>query len=97
MLNDEIEAANQLSQLARDNDQNKQIIVEKDGVSPLLKLLKDSGSVEVQMAAGTMLLYLAKDKERVRAIVNEQGVSIIAMNLHVSLLIKYHFSISFFR
>ena len=64
-LNDKIEAANQLAQLAKDNDRNKQIIVEEDGVSSLLKLLKDSGSVKAQMAAGTVLLYLANNEERV--------------------------------
>ncbi|EEF34478.1 uncharacterized protein LOC8273499 [Ricinus communis] len=76
-LNDKIEAANQLAQLAQDNDRNKQIIVEEEGVSPLLKLLKESASPEAQFAAGTALLYLANDEERVRAIVNEQGVSVI--------------------
>ncbi|XP_050208048.1 uncharacterized protein LOC126657414 [Mercurialis annua] len=76
-LNDKIEAANQLAQLAKDNDRNKQIIVEEGGVAAVLKLLKEKNSVESQVAAGTALLYLANDEDRVRAIVDEQGVSLI--------------------
>lgn len=76
-LPEKIEAANQLAQLAQDNDRNKQIIVEEAGVPPLLKLLKETGSPEAQSASATALLYLANDQERVTAIVNEQGVPIV--------------------
>ncbi|KAF2301667.1 hypothetical protein GH714_028565 [Hevea brasiliensis] len=76
-LPEKIEAANQLAQLAQDNDRNKQIIVEEAGVPPLLKLLKETDSPEAQIAGATALLYLANDQERVTTIVNEQGVPIV--------------------
>ncbi|KAH6801965.1 armadillo repeat only 4 [Perilla frutescens var. frutescens] len=76
-LQDKIEAANELASLAKDNDRNKQIIVEEGGVSPLLKLLKDSSSLEGQIAAAFALFNLANDQERVQAIIDELGVPII--------------------
>ncbi|KDP26649.1 hypothetical protein JCGZ_17807 [Jatropha curcas] len=76
-LPEKIEAANQLASLAQDNDRNKQIIVEEGGVPPFLKLLKETGSPEAQIAGANALLYLANDQERVRTIVNEQGVPLI--------------------
>ncbi|XP_065874058.1 uncharacterized protein [Euphorbia lathyris] len=80
-LMEKIEAGNQLAQLARDNDRNKQIIVEEGGVPPLLKLLKETSSPEAQIAGATALIYLANDQERVRTIVNEQGVQMIVKGL----------------
>lgn len=76
-LPEKIEAANQLTSLAQDNDRNKQIIVEEGGVPPLLKLLNESGSPEAQIAGATALYNLANDKDRVRAIVDALGVTII--------------------
>lgn len=81
LLQDKIEAANELASLARDNDRNKQIIVEEGGVSPLLKLLKDSSSLEGQIAAASALFNLANDQERVQAIIDESGVPIIVQVL----------------
>lgn len=80
-LQDRIEAANELASLAKDNDRNKQIIVEEGGISPLLKLLKDSSSAETQMAAASSLHNLANDGERVRAIIDALGVPIIVQVL----------------
>lgn len=80
-LPDRIDAANQLASLAQDNDRNKKIIVEEDGIPPLLKLLKESSSPEAQIAAATVLCNLANEQERVRAIVNEVGVPIIVQVL----------------
>ncbi|OAY34482.1 uncharacterized protein LOC110628927 [Manihot esculenta] len=77
-FHEKIEAANQLEQLAQDNDRNKQIIVEEGGVPQLLKLLQETASPEAQIAGATALLYLANDQERVTTIVNEQGVPIVA-------------------
>uniref|UniRef100_A0A803PGV1 DUF7792 domain-containing protein n=1 Tax=Cannabis sativa TaxID=3483 RepID=A0A803PGV1_CANSA len=76
-----IEAANQLASLAQDNDRNKKIIIEEDGVSPLLKLLKESSSPEAQIAAATALCNLANEQERVRSIVSEVGIPVIVQVL----------------
>ncbi|CAA0833130.1 armadillo repeat only 4 [Striga hermonthica] len=76
-LADKIEAANELASLARDNDRNKQIIVEEGGILPLLKLLKDSSSIDAQIAAASALFNLANDEERVRWIIDELGIPII--------------------
>ncbi|KAL8534256.1 hypothetical protein ACS0TY_010312 [Phlomoides rotata] len=80
-LQDKIEAANELASLAKDNDRNKQIIVEEGGISPLVKLLKDSSSSDGQIAAASALYTLANDSERVRAIIDESGVPIIVQVL----------------
>ncbi|XP_051144193.1 uncharacterized protein LOC127260502 [Andrographis paniculata] len=80
-LPDKVEAANELASLARDNDRNKQIIVEEGGVSPLLKLLKDSSSVEGQTAAASALMNLANDKERVQTIIDGLGIPVIVQVL----------------
>ncbi|KAH6770812.1 armadillo repeat only 4 [Perilla frutescens var. hirtella] len=80
-LQDKAEAANEIASLAKDNDRNKQIIVEEGGIPPLLKLLKDSSSPEGQAAAASALYNLANDVERVRAIIDESGVPIIVQVL----------------
>ncbi|ANM65978.1 armadillo repeat only 4 [Arabidopsis thaliana] len=63
-LVDKIDAANQLGSLAGDNDRNKKIIVDEGGVSPLLRLLKESSSAEGQIAAATALGLLACDEDK---------------------------------
>lgn len=83
-LPDRVEAAIELAPLAQDNDRNKKIIVEEGGVFPLLKLLKEESSPDAQIAATTALYNLASDQERVRAIVNEDGVPIIVQVLRDS-------------
>ncbi|KAM5567970.1 hypothetical protein ABKV19_015840 [Rosa sericea] len=83
-LADRVEAAVELASLAQDNDRNKKIIVEEGGVFPLLKLLKEESSPEAQTAATTALYNLASDQEKVRAIVNEDGVPIIVQVLRDS-------------
>ncbi|KAL8519145.1 hypothetical protein ACS0TY_010183 [Phlomoides rotata] len=83
-LQDKIEAANELALLAKDNDRNKQIIVEEGGISPLVKLLKDGSSTEAQIAAAAALSTLANDAERVRAIVDEIEVPSIVIVLRGS-------------
>lgn len=80
-LADRIEAANYLTSLAQDNDRNKKIIVEEDGVPPLLKLLKENSSAEAQIAAANALRILANEQERVRIIVSEMGIPIIVQVL----------------
>ncbi|KAL7133153.1 hypothetical protein ABFS83_12G121200 [Erythranthe nasuta] len=80
-LQDKIEAATELSSLAKDNDRNKQIIVDEGGVLPLLKLLKDSSSIEAQTAAASALHNLANDIERVQSIIDQSGVPIIVQVL----------------
>ncbi|CAA3020310.1 uncharacterized protein LOC111398828 [Olea europaea var. sylvestris] len=76
-LQDKIEAANELASLAKDNDRNKQIIVEEGGISPLLKLLRDNSSPDAQIAAAFALYNLANDMERVLTIIDELGVPVI--------------------
>lgn len=76
-LQHRIDAAQALATLALDNDRNKKMIVEENGIPPLLKLLKESSSAEAQIAAATTLYNLADDEERVRAIANDLGVQII--------------------
>ncbi|TMX02920.1 hypothetical protein EJD97_019240 [Solanum chilense] len=76
-LQHRIDAALALATLANDNDRNKKMIVEENGIPPLLKLLKESSSAEAQIAAATALYNLADDEERVRAIANDLGVQII--------------------
>ncbi|KAJ4973516.1 hypothetical protein NE237_006690 [Protea cynaroides] len=80
-LADRIEAANSLAPLALDNDRNKKIIVEEGGVPPLLRLLKESGSPDAQIAAATALLNLATDQERVHIIAAEHGIPMIVQVL----------------
>ncbi|KAL2543286.1 armadillo repeat only 4 [Abeliophyllum distichum] len=80
-LQDKVEAANELTSLAEDNDRNKQIIVEEGGVPPLLKLLKDNSSLEAQIAAVTALYNLANSEERVRRIIVDLGIPIIVQLL----------------
>ncbi|KAE8688333.1 F-box protein [Hibiscus syriacus] len=79
-LTDRIEAANNLTSLARDNDRNKKITVE-GGIPPLLKLLKESSSPEAQIAAANALFVLAIEQGRVRSIVDEMGVPIVVQVL----------------
>ncbi|KAK4735235.1 hypothetical protein R3W88_009496 [Solanum pinnatisectum] len=76
-LQHRIDAAQALATLALDNDRNKKMIVEENGIPPLLKLLKESSSAEAQIAGATALYNLADDEERVRAIANDLGVQII--------------------
>lgn len=80
-LQDKIEAANELASLARDNDRNKQMIIDERGVLPLLKLLKDSSSEEGQIAAATALYNLADNADRVQVITNELGTPAIVQVL----------------
>ncbi|CAI0390406.1 unnamed protein product [Linum tenue] len=73
---EKIEAANQLASLAKDNDRNKQIIVEEGGVPPFLKLIKEKDSPEAQIAAAAALLYLCNEGDRVRAISEESAAGV---------------------
>ncbi|CAI0463516.1 unnamed protein product [Linum tenue] len=73
---EKIEAANQLASLAKDNDRNKQIIVEEGGVPPFLKLIKEKDSPEAQIAAAVALFYLCNDGDRVRAISAESTAGV---------------------
>ncbi|XP_075504747.1 uncharacterized protein LOC142542149 [Primulina tabacum] len=83
-LQDKIEAANELASLARDNDRNKQMIVDERGLLPLLKLLKDSSSEEGQIAAATALYHLADNADRVQVIASELGTLAIVQVLSES-------------
>lgn len=75
------DAAHELSILAKDNDRNKKIIAEENGIPPLLKMLKDSTSAQGQAAAAAALLNLADDPSRVKLIADKLGIQIIAKAL----------------
>ncbi|KAL3634437.1 hypothetical protein CASFOL_021491 [Castilleja foliolosa] len=83
-LQDKIEAAGKLLSLAKDNDRNKQIIVEEGGVLPLLKLLKVNSSPDGQFAASSTLFHLSNSEERVQAIIDDLGIPIIVQTLNNS-------------
>ncbi|CAN1294270.1 hypothetical protein LINPERPRIM_LOCUS22393 [Linum perenne] len=74
---DRADAANELSSLARDNDRNKQMIVDEGAIPPLLKLLKEGASPDCQIASATALFNIATDHQRVRLIVESLGIPII--------------------
>lgn len=81
-LKDRADAAMELGSLARDNDRNKLIILEEGGVSPLLKLLKESASPDAQVAAANALVSVASNQERVvRFIVESLGIPTIVQVL----------------
>ncbi|KAL3634521.1 hypothetical protein CASFOL_021575 [Castilleja foliolosa] len=83
-LQDKIEAACELLSLAKENDRNKQIIVDEGGVLPLLKLLNDNSSPDGQFAASSTLFHLSNSQERVQAIINDPGIPIIVHTLNHS-------------
>lgn len=62
------DAANQLGELARDNDRFAKNIVEEDAVVPLLKLLTD-GTPSAREAAATALGHMAKDANVVKQMI----------------------------
>lgn len=82
---DRINGANNLALFASD-DRNKKIIVEEGGIGPLLRLLKEGGSPEAQVAAVTALYNLATDQQRVKMMANELAAPIIAQILGDSLM-----------
>lgn len=71
------DAAQELAAIALINDRNKKIIIEENGIAPLLKLLKESVTCESQIAAASALFNLGNSPDRVRLIANEHGISII--------------------
>eukprot|EP01018_Ginkgo_biloba_P016945 Gb_26991 [translate_table: standard] len=81
-LEDREEGANSLASLAADNDRNGKIIIEECGVAPLLRLLKEGGSVAAQIAAATALGNLSTDQERVRQIVEEGAIPVLLQILY---------------
>ncbi|KAF5754082.1 putative armadillo-like helical protein [Helianthus annuus] len=86
-LNLKIEAALELSTLARDSDRNKDMIVIEGGVAPLLKLLKHELQPETQIAGAMALFNLANDRNRVTSIFNEHGVPVLAQALRNSYIL----------
>lgn len=71
------EGAQQLAVFAGDG-RNKKIIVEEDGIPPLLKMLIDSRSCDAQIAAASALYNLADDQESVMVIRGALGVQAVA-------------------
>ncbi|KAJ0989004.1 hypothetical protein J5N97_007360 [Dioscorea zingiberensis] len=68
------DSAMNLANLALDNDRNKKIIIEEEGVPPLITLLKDGPSSESQIAASIALENLAVDVESVDALLRNFAV-----------------------
>ncbi|KAG1359414.1 hypothetical protein COCNU_08G008600 [Cocos nucifera] len=71
------DAAASLVSLARDNDRYGKLIIEEDGVGPLLRLLKD-GRVEAQENAALAIGLLARDPESVERMVLAGVCSVFA-------------------
>ncbi|XP_010941293.1 uncharacterized protein [Elaeis guineensis] len=71
------DAAASLVSLARDNDRYGKLIIEEDGVGPLLRLFKD-GRVETQENAALAIGLLARDPESVERMVLAGVCSVFA-------------------
>uniref|UniRef100_A0A0D9Z4I9 DUF7792 domain-containing protein n=1 Tax=Oryza glumipatula TaxID=40148 RepID=A0A0D9Z4I9_9ORYZ len=76
------DAAHNLASLARDNPHFAKLIIEEDGVAPLVKLLKD-GTDDGQEAAATALGLLARDEESVDKLLLAGVCSVFAASLKV--------------
>uniref|UniRef100_A0A0D9VRT9 DUF7792 domain-containing protein n=1 Tax=Leersia perrieri TaxID=77586 RepID=A0A0D9VRT9_9ORYZ len=74
------DAATNLASLARDNPHFAKLIIEEDGVAPLVKLLKD-GTDDGQEAAATALGLLARDEESVEKLLHTGVCSVFAAAL----------------
>ncbi|KAF0929078.1 hypothetical protein E2562_015193 [Oryza meyeriana var. granulata] len=74
------DAATNLASLARDNPHFAKLIIEEDGVAPLVKLLKD-GTDDGQEAAATALGLLARDEESVDKLLHAGVCSVFAAAL----------------
>ncbi|KAL5218777.1 hypothetical protein ABZP36_019461 [Zizania latifolia] len=74
------DAAGILASLARDNAHYAKLIIEEDGVAPLVKLLKD-GTDDGQEAAATALGLLGRDEESVEKLLNAGVCSVFAAAL----------------
>ncbi|XP_040378046.1 uncharacterized protein LOC102702733 [Oryza brachyantha] len=74
------DAATNLASLARDNPHFAKLIIEEDGVAPLVKLLKD-GTDDGQEAAATALGLLARDEESVDKLLHTGVCSVFAAAL----------------
>jgi len=72
------EAAASLVSLTQDNDRNGKLIVEEGGIRPLLKLIKEAGTVEGQEAAAKAMGKLGKDPQRVSEMIREGVCSVFA-------------------
>ncbi|XP_030531442.1 uncharacterized protein LOC115741594 [Rhodamnia argentea] len=82
-LKDRVDAASELASLA-DSERTKKMIVDEGGIHPLLKMLKEGGSPEAQIAAANALISLATDPQRVRMIVDDFGIRTIVQVLNDS-------------
>ncbi|KAK4768088.1 hypothetical protein SAY87_003229 [Trapa incisa] len=80
-LKERADAANELGSLARDNERNKKMIVDEGGIQPLLRLLKEGGLPDAQIAAAYALSNIGTDRARVQIIVSEHGIPIIVRAL----------------
>ncbi|KAG0600611.1 hypothetical protein M758_11G047300 [Ceratodon purpureus] len=69
--------AENLGNLAKDNERNVKVIIEEGGVAPLLRLLKEGTTSYQQEAAATVIELLARDKERVRQLRDEGARNVI--------------------
>lgn len=76
-MKEKTDAAQELAAIALVNDRNKKLIIEENGIAPLLKLLKESVTCEAQIAAASALFNLENSPYRVRLIANDNGISII--------------------
>ncbi|KAL5201310.1 hypothetical protein ABZP36_035664 [Zizania latifolia] len=71
------DAAASLVSLARDNDRHSKLIIEEDGVPPLLRLVKE-GHLEGQENAALAIGLLGRDPECVEQMVNAGACTVFA-------------------
>ncbi|XP_059642830.1 uncharacterized protein LOC132284720 [Cornus florida] len=76
-LDDRCDAAASLVSLARDNDRYGKLIIEEDGIVPLLKLVKE-GKMEGQENAAKAIGLLGRDPESVEHIIHAGVCSVFA-------------------
>ncbi|XP_031375979.1 uncharacterized protein LOC116190438 [Punica granatum] len=78
-LKDRVDAANELASLARDNERNKKMIVDEGGTQPLLKLLKEGGLPDAQIAAANALFNLGRIKSGCGSLFGSLGSRLLSM------------------
>lgn len=74
-LEEKVEGAEYLGNLAKSNERNVKIIIEEGGAGPLLRLLKE-GNIPGQDAAATALTLLATNRDRVMQLRKEGASSV---------------------
>lgn len=72
------EAAASLVSLVQGHERNGKLIVEEGGIGPLLKVIKETSTVEAQEAAAKALGELGKDPQHIRHMIREGVCTVFA-------------------